>query len=215
MTQRRFSGRSWPCGIVWLAVLSFALPLRAASITLEPIRDTTLYEYHPDDPSTSLNSNGSGDFFSAGRSLQRSQIRRGLLQFDFGSLPSGAILVEGTLSLDLQVVDVPRRDASPRPIWLVPSPVEDWGEAHRRRTLVLVVRGVELRRKLGTRPGFTRSMIGRFTMAARSNPGVSDSGNNERSGQRPTRSDVPLRRTDRHRSKRSRSDSFDRRPPRK
>ena len=105
MKQRRFSERSWQCGIVSFAVLDFALPVNADLIALEPIRDTTLYEYHPDDPSTSLNSNGSGDFFSAGRSLQRSQIRRGLLQFDFEPLPAGAILVEGTLSLELQVVE--------------------------------------------------------------------------------------------------------------
>jgi hypothetical protein len=118
----------WHPFLTLFVISIVVLPVRGESVTLEPIKDTTLYEYHADDPSTALNSNGSGDFFSAGRSLQRSQIRRGLLQFDLGAIPQSAVLVEGSIYLDLYVVDVPRKDASPRPIWLVAAPLADWGE---------------------------------------------------------------------------------------
>ena len=121
-----------PPRVIYLVSLVFFVnsqPLCGASVALTATKDTTLYEYHPDDANTSLNSNGSGDFFSAGRSLQRSQIRRGLLQFDFSTIPAGAELVEGSVQLQLYVVDVPRKDPSSRPIWLVPAPDGfDWGE---------------------------------------------------------------------------------------
>jgi hypothetical protein len=97
------------------------------TIDLTAVKDNTLYEYDPANTELSLNSNGQGNFFSAGRTLSRGQLRRGLLQFDFASLPDQARVTPGSLQLDLYVVDVPRRDPSARPLWLVPA-MEDWGE---------------------------------------------------------------------------------------
>ena len=117
--------------MTFLALVPFfaiADHLCGESVTLTPIRDNTLYEYHPEDPTSTLSSNGSGDFFSAGRSQSRSQIRRGMLQFDFSGLPASVTLVPGSSHLDLHVVDVPRKDPSPRPLWIVPAPSQDWGE---------------------------------------------------------------------------------------
>ena len=73
----------------------------AEQIHLTAVKDNTLYQYDPADDSVELNSNGSGNVFSAGRSLNRSQIRRGLVQFDFSSIPAGAQVVPGSLQLDV------------------------------------------------------------------------------------------------------------------
>ncbi len=100
--------------------ISWAARADAESVSLTSVEDNTLYGYDPAEPSSNFNSNGSGDFFSAGRSRNRSQIRRGLIRFDFSGIPAGATVVEGSASLDFYVVDVPRRDPSPRPVWVVP-----------------------------------------------------------------------------------------------
>ena len=77
-----------------------------------------------------FNSNGSGNFFSAGRTMSKNQIQRGLVQFDLSDLPSTATVTPGTVSLGLYVVDYPDDDANPRPFWLVPLTGLDqpWGE---------------------------------------------------------------------------------------
>ncbi len=109
-------------GVLFCAVMFGPGASRAVaeSVSLTPVRDNTLYQYDPADPNSQFSSNGSGDFFSAGRTRNRSQIRRGLIRFDLSGIPAGSTVVEGSARLDLYVVDVPRRDASPRPVWLVP-----------------------------------------------------------------------------------------------
>ena len=77
------------------------------SISLQPSKDNTLYEFDPTDPDSPLNSNGAGDFFSAGRTRSRGLLRRGLLQFDLSTIPAGAVVVPGTVALTLEVVDAP------------------------------------------------------------------------------------------------------------
>lgn len=103
--------------------------VRAESVRLQPSKDTTLYEYDPADPDSLLNSNGSGDFFSAGRTRSRGLLRRGLLQFDFSAIPTDAVVIPGTVELQLEVVDSPTRDTSgeERDFWLVPV-AEEWSE---------------------------------------------------------------------------------------
>jgi hypothetical protein len=91
----------------------------ALPVGLTPVKDATLFEYDPGDASSELNSNGIGNFFSAGRTRNRSQIDRGLLQFDLTGLPAGAQVVPGSVNLRLSVVDVPRQDTTPRPFWIV------------------------------------------------------------------------------------------------
>jgi len=88
------------------------------------------FAHDPSDQNSTLNSNGAGNFFSAGRTRSRSQIQRGLVQFDFSSLPQGARIVPGTLELHLTVVDVPGRDTTPRPFWFVALSglAQPWGE---------------------------------------------------------------------------------------
>ena len=114
-----------------LLIMMFALcgPVFAESITLQPSLDNTLFEFDPSDLDSPFNSNGHGDFFSAGRNRSQSLLRRGLLQFDFEDLPSNAVVVPGTVRLSMEVVDSPRRDTSgkDRPFWLVPV-TQPWGE---------------------------------------------------------------------------------------
>lgn len=100
-----------------------------ATVSLQPIKDNTLYEFDPADPDSPLNSNGAGDMFSAGRTRSRALLRRGLLQFDLTTIPAGAVVVPGTVALTLEVVDSPRRDTSgeARDFWLVPLE-QEWGE---------------------------------------------------------------------------------------
>ncbi len=137
MTRRPFSPSELTMNLIQRLTTVFLIlipliacggPLFGESVTLTPILDNTLYEFDPEDPSNRLNSNGSGDFFSAGRSQSRSQLRRGLLLFDFSEIPAGVTVVPGSSYLDLYVVDVPRKDPSPRPFWLVPAPDQEWGE---------------------------------------------------------------------------------------
>jgi hypothetical protein len=94
-------------------------------------QDNTLYEYDFADLNSPFNSNGSGDFFSAGRNYKESLIRRGLIRFDLESLsiPSGAVVVPGTLTLTLEVIDAPGKDTTgeTRDFWMVPLD-RAWGE---------------------------------------------------------------------------------------
>jgi len=115
-------------------VIVFALPTTsslavAESISLHPVQDATLYEFDATDSESPFNANGAGDFISAGRSRSRGLLRRGLLKFDFSTLPTGAHVVPGSLRLDLEVVDAPSRDnsGSARDFWLVPVQ-QAWGE---------------------------------------------------------------------------------------
>jgi hypothetical protein len=71
-----------------------------------------------------------GDFFSAGRSAARDEIRRGIIQFDLSTVPANMQLVPGSVHLNLQVIGIPRRDTTPRPFWVVPvfGIAGSWGE---------------------------------------------------------------------------------------
>jgi hypothetical protein len=122
--QRTFLG-----SLLLLLVLSNFDNVHAESVSLLPAKDNTLFEYDPADMDSPFNSNGAGDFFSAGRTRSRGLLRRGLLQFDFSSIPDGAVIVPGTVELRLVVVDSPRKDKSgeARDFWLVPVE-QDWGE---------------------------------------------------------------------------------------
>lgn len=105
--------------IVILAGTVFVSETLALTISLPAVKDNTLFRYDPNDPGTPFNSNGSGDFFSAGRTFSRDEIRRGLIQFDLSSVPDGMQLVPGSVNLQLRVVGIPRRDTTPRPFWVV------------------------------------------------------------------------------------------------
>lgn len=98
-------------------------------VSITSSKDNTLYEYDSADVDSPFNSNGSGNFFSAGRSRNRSLIRRGLIQFDLSTIPAGATVVPGTAELTLEVVDMPKKDTSAedRDFWLVLLD-RDWGE---------------------------------------------------------------------------------------
>lgn len=104
----------------------------AETASLTAVQDNTLYQYDPSNPDSLFNSNGIGNFFSAGCTFSRSQIQRGLLRFDFSGLPAGATVVPGTVQLNLYVLDVPKKDTSPRPFWLVPLTGlgQPWGEGN-------------------------------------------------------------------------------------
>lgn len=102
----------------------------AATIVLPAAKDNTLLRYDPTDPNTALNSNGSGDFFSAGRTTARDEIRRGLIQFDLSSVPANMQLVPGSVHLKLRVIGIPKKDTTPRPFWVVglAGLAGQWGE---------------------------------------------------------------------------------------
>jgi hypothetical protein len=97
---------------------------------LYPIQDNTLYTYIPGDADNPFHSNGSGNFFAAGRTARKDQIQRGLILFDFAQIPTDQWVVPGTVRLDLYVVDFPKRDSNRRPFWFVPLAGLDqqWGE---------------------------------------------------------------------------------------
>src|SRR3990170_7718709 len=73
-------------------------PAAAASISLSPIRDNTLYQYVAADGDRS---NGAGTRFFAGRTDQ-GRLRRGVLAFDVaGSIPAGSTITSASLSLNM------------------------------------------------------------------------------------------------------------------
>lgn len=116
------------CSIV--AILLHPSCSRAATITLPAVKDNTLLRYDPVDPNTALNSNGTGDFFSAGRTSARDEIRRGLIQFDLSSVPANMQLVSGSVHLMLRVIGIPKKDTTPRSFWVVglSGLAGQWGE---------------------------------------------------------------------------------------
>jgi len=103
----------------------------AELVSITSSKDNTLYEYDPADLQSPFSSNGRGDFLSAGRNYSRSLIRRGLIQFDLSksSIPTGAVVVPGTAELNLEIIDMPKKDKTgeTRDFWLVRLD-RDWGE---------------------------------------------------------------------------------------
>ncbi|MCA9867008.1 MAG: DNRLRE domain-containing protein [Anaerolineales bacterium] len=77
------------------STLSPHLPTAVGLITLQPIQDTTLYESE-----LGTISNGAGQHFFAGKT-DNGTIRRGLLAFDLGAIPPGAVVVSASLTLTM------------------------------------------------------------------------------------------------------------------
>src|SRR2546430_17331154 len=70
----------------------------AATISIMPSKDNTLYEY---DPAEGDHSNGAGFHFFAGVTSM-SELRRGVLAFDIaGSIPPGSTITAVSLSLNM------------------------------------------------------------------------------------------------------------------
>jgi hypothetical protein len=108
--------------VVALSGISLLLtPVFAEEVTLEPVKDTTIYE----DEQGSL-SNGSGDFLFAGvnGSNGGNRIMRGLIAFDLSSIPPGSIIESVTL---LMRQSLPRSDGVSREVSLH-RVLRDWGE---------------------------------------------------------------------------------------
>lgn len=77
------------------STLSPHLPTAVGLITLQPIQDNTLYE-----SDLGTISNGAGQHFFAGKT-DNGTIRRGLLAFDLGAIPPGAVVVSASLTLTM------------------------------------------------------------------------------------------------------------------
>ncbi|MGP1347401.1 MAG: DNRLRE domain-containing protein [Phycisphaerales bacterium] len=94
-------------GVVGAVAICAACGLvQGDQVTLEAAKDNTLYF------SLSGNlSNGSGDYFFSGRTLQN-QARRGVLQFDVSSIPAGSTIDSVTLRLFMSKTIVGARTVS-------------------------------------------------------------------------------------------------------
>ena len=79
------------CGLLALTTTA----LGQVSVELSPIKDNTLYQVSPGATATS---NGAGQHFFIGKTIQ-SSLRRGLMQFNFSSIPQNATILEVTLTL--------------------------------------------------------------------------------------------------------------------
>ena len=92
----------------------------AATISITPSKDNTLYELDPDEGDVS---NGAGLHFFAGKT-NMSELRRGVLAFDIaGSIPPGSIITSATLSMNMS------RTTSETPrIVELHKLLADWGE---------------------------------------------------------------------------------------
>src|SRR5881392_3532932 len=92
----------------------------AATISIMPTKDNTLYEYDPAEGDTS---NGAGFHFFAGENAL-GEIRRGVLAFDIaGSIPPGSTIVAVSLTMNMSrtMVDTAR-------IVELHKLLADWGE---------------------------------------------------------------------------------------
>ena len=74
-------------------VICCTLPAQAGSVLLQASADNTLYE-----DTNGLVSNGQGESFFAGRTALE-ELRRGLLRFDFSTIPAGSTITGVTLTL--------------------------------------------------------------------------------------------------------------------
>lgn len=85
-----------------LVIISIAASAESATIDLVPIQDNTLYEISDRSPDgTSPLSNGAGSYLFTG-SILTGDLRRALVAFDIaGSLPSGALITEVTLTMQM------------------------------------------------------------------------------------------------------------------
>ena len=88
------------------------------SVTLRPSKDNSLFE-----SATGSLSNGSGEFLFVGKTLQaENSLRRGLLAFDFSSIPAGATITSATLTLNMSRTIVGPFDVTLHRV------LQNWGE---------------------------------------------------------------------------------------
>lgn len=100
-----------------LAFATFATLAQAATVSLEPVKDNSIYS------ESGSNSNGGGGLY-AGRTAPAGGIRRALVQFDIaGSLPAGAVIN----SVSVSFMQVKVGAASSATFELHPL-TKDWGE---------------------------------------------------------------------------------------
>jgi len=125
------------CGVLLCLLLGRFRPAGAvaAVVDLTAVKDNTLIRfdyssYEPGQADTYMYSNGAGPDFVAGNTGNVHGIQRGLLQFDFSppAIPSQAVITQ--VSLQLEVVDVPKRAFETNCFWLVriEGLAEPWGE---------------------------------------------------------------------------------------
>lgn len=101
-------------GVLWLGQSS---PANAETVGCPIAKDNTLFEW--DAQQGKPNSNGSGNFFSAGRTRPGPDgtTQRGLIQFDLSAIPADAEITSATL--ELHVVSVAKRGReTERLFWL-------------------------------------------------------------------------------------------------
>lgn len=88
--------------LVGMAGLGACFPAAAATVSLVPVADATIYE----ESSPAATANGAGEFLLAGRTNQAANSRRhSLLRFDLSALPVGATISSATLRLHLIAVN--------------------------------------------------------------------------------------------------------------
>jgi spore coat protein A len=93
----------------------------AASISINPVKDNTLYEYVPADGDLS---NALGDHFFTGKTATGAYIRRGVIAFDIaGNIPPGSTITSVSLSMHVSRV----HDNAARIVELHKL-LADWGE---------------------------------------------------------------------------------------
>ena len=92
----------------------------AATVSINPTKDNTLYEYNPSEGDLS---NGAGFHFFAGENAM-SEIRRGVLAFDIaGHIPTGSTITDVSLTMNMSMA------ASGTPLTIeLHKLLADWGE---------------------------------------------------------------------------------------
>ena len=140
--MRTLKNLSVACAVAMLVAPIASSPAHRASAesaSFQAAGDNTLYHYDPgkfkpldQDPKrqTWIKSNGQGDFFSAGRTYSKNHIQRGLIWFDLDPAVVPAGMRVASASLQLYVVDSPKKDHTPRDFWLVALPAlpREWDE---------------------------------------------------------------------------------------
>ena len=105
--------------LAWACTMAAAAPAGADTVTLGASKDNTIYE------NTTL-SNGAGQHLFAGRTTTtppaNQRVRRGLIAFNVGSIPTGATVQSATLTLHMS-----KTSSGPTNI-AVHRLLADWGE---------------------------------------------------------------------------------------
>lgn len=112
------------CGLAVVTLLAASLlstPLLAEEVTLEPNKDTTIYQ-----DNDGLLANGAGDYFFGGinGSGGGNRIMRALIAFDLTAIPPGSIIESARLTMRNEL---PRNDGVQRAATLH-RVSKDWGE---------------------------------------------------------------------------------------